>query len=99
MAGWITVNVIVPDIRMNGFEMAQITIEAKKQKKGPTPKKVKKPQPPQFRLPDGAEFSATYNASAKRWKATLTIGDYVDREEQSGIHHAIHQLGHRWAEK
>lgn len=37
------------------------------------------------RLPDGAVFSATYDATRKRWSGTLTINGQVFQDERNGV--------------
>ena len=87
--GAATVNVIVPDIRMNGFEMVQKAIEAKK------PKKNKDRGEP-FRYPHRAVIYSIYDDVSKKWTTTLTIDEYTDTLACSGIHGSINKLGIRW---
>jgi hypothetical protein len=59
-------------------------------KPDPGPAKVKpKPKPKRDpdagRLPDGAEFTAKYDAKAKRWTGKLKIGDAVFDSTASGV--------------
>jgi hypothetical protein len=51
------------------------------------PKVTPKPKrdPDAGRLPDGAEFTAKYDAKAKRWTGKLTIGDAVFDSSASGV--------------
>ena len=56
-------------------------------KPDPGPAKVKpkpKRDPDAGRLPDGAEFTAKYDAKAKRWTGKLKIGDAVFDSTASG---------------
>ena len=51
------------------------------------PKVTPKPNrdPDAGRLPDGAEFTAKYDAKAKRWTGKLKIGDAVFDSSASGV--------------
>jgi hypothetical protein len=60
-------------------EPGPIKPEAAKVK--PKPKR----DPDAGRLPDGAEFTAKYDAKAKRWTGKLTIGDAVFDSTASGV--------------
>jgi hypothetical protein len=56
-------------------------------KKEANPKAVFKP-----RLPDGARFSAVYDATATRWTGTLTIAGDVLEQQAGSLTKLLHKL-------
>jgi hypothetical protein len=74
-----------------GAKLTEETCPAPKPEPGPIkPEAAKvKPKPKRDpdagRLPDGAEFTAKYDAKAKRWTGKLTIGDAVFDSTASGV--------------
>lgn len=66
------------------------------------PQARKKPKRLPFRLPDGATFTATFDAEQNNWNGTLTIPPQGEepqltfRATTSGIHGLFMVLGQRW---
>lgn len=60
----------------------------------------KKPTGPRFqelfRLPDGAQFQATYQAEQQQWGVSLTIGSDTRAAYGSSLHKTIMTLGQAW---
>jgi hypothetical protein len=46
-----------------------------------------------FRLPDGATFSATYDATAEQWFATLSVGTTIWEASGPSVHNLLRRLG------
>ena len=63
----------------------------------PAPRGKGGPRYPEFRLPHGAAFNASYDALAKRWTVVLTVPGLPPMQTvASGVHAAMIQLGRRW---
>jgi hypothetical protein len=54
----------------------------------------------EFRLPDGSEYHASYDATMLRWTVTLTVPGLLPYEATGGgLHPMVILLGRRWFEE